>query len=112
MNCVILTMTLETRYGLGLPLKLRPKENLTTYTEVNFAGRPIYQLGISFFKIALLISYLSLLQGTTQRTYHKVICLTIGLVFLGHLGCSFALIFACTPVSNLRTTAKIRDHSY
>ncbi|KAI8270039.1 Satratoxin biosynthesis SC1 cluster protein 4 [Colletotrichum sp. SAR11_239] len=58
----------QTRYGLGLPIKLRPKANLIQYTRINFAGRPIYQIGISFFKIALLISYLRLLKGTDQKT--------------------------------------------
>lgn len=43
------------------------------YTRVNFAGRPIYQVGISFFKIALLISYLCLLRGTDQRLYRLVV---------------------------------------
>ncbi|KAI8163745.1 Satratoxin biosynthesis SC1 cluster protein 4 [Colletotrichum sp. SAR 10_70] len=57
----------QTRYGLGLPIKLRPKANLIQYTRINFAGRPIYQIGISFFKIALLISYLRLLKGTDQK---------------------------------------------
>ncbi|KAH6703946.1 integral membrane protein [Verticillium dahliae] len=62
----ILTVA-QTRYGLGLPVLLRPKANLITYTRVNYAGRPFYQLGISFFKIALLISYLRLLQAQTTR---------------------------------------------
>ncbi|RDA93766.1 hypothetical protein CP533_0277 [Ophiocordyceps camponoti-saundersi (nom. inval.)] len=89
----------QTKYGLGLPLKLRPKPNLIPYTRVNFAGRPIYQLGISFFKIALLISYLRLLKGTDQRTYRRLVWLTIFLVFFAHLGCSLSLILACTPVA-------------
>ncbi|KAM3547538.1 hypothetical protein ARSEF4850_009959 [Beauveria asiatica] len=38
-----------------------------------FAGRPIYQVGISFFKIALLISYLRLLRGTDKRLYWLVV---------------------------------------
>ncbi|KAL7951634.1 hypothetical protein V8C42DRAFT_339559 [Trichoderma barbatum] len=88
----------QTRYGLGLPIKDRPKENLIPYTRVNFAGRPIYQVGISFFKIALLISYLRLLKGTDQKTYRMVVFVTILLVFLGHLGCALSLIFACHPV--------------
>ncbi|RDA85741.1 hypothetical protein CP532_5957 [Ophiocordyceps camponoti-leonardi (nom. inval.)] len=89
----------QTKYGLGLPIKLRPKPNLIPYTRVNFAGRPIYQLGISFFKIALLISYLRLLKGTDQRTYRRLVWLTIFLVFFAHLGCSLSLILACTPVA-------------
>ncbi|CCF46582.1 ATP synthase F0 [Colletotrichum higginsianum] len=88
----------QTRYGLGLPVKLRPRANLVTYTRINFAGRPFYQLGISFFKIALLISYLRLLKGTDQKTYRRVVWTTIVLVFLAHLACSFSLVFACTPV--------------
>lgn len=83
---------------MGLPVASRPKENLFAYTKVNFAGRPIYQIGISFFKIALLISYLRLLHGTTQRTYRVIVYVTMILVFLAHLGCALCLTFACTPV--------------
>ncbi|EHK44092.1 uncharacterized protein TrAtP1_008569 [Trichoderma atroviride] len=88
----------QTRYGLGLPIADRPPASLDAYTKVNFAGRPIYQIGISFFKIALLISYLRLLKGTDQRTYRYVVFATIALVFLGHLGCALSLVFACNPV--------------
>ena len=88
----------ETRYGLGLPLLDRPKENLIIYTRVDYAGRPIYQVGISFFKIALLISYLRLLQGTNNKAYHIIVYSTIAMVFLAHLACAFSLVFACTPV--------------
>ncbi|KAL0932841.1 uncharacterized protein CTRU02_211804 [Colletotrichum truncatum] len=88
----------QTRYGLGLPIALRPKANLIKYTRINFAGRPVYQIGISFFKIALLISYLRLLKGTDQKSYRRAVWLTIILIFLAHLGCAFSLIFACTPV--------------
>ncbi|KAF7559029.1 hypothetical protein G7046_g5126 [Stylonectria norvegica] len=88
----------QTRYGLGLSLALRPDENLVSYTRVNYGGRPIYQLGISFFKIALLISYLRLLRGTDHHIYRMSIWAAIAGVFLAHLGCSLALIFACTPV--------------
>ncbi|KAH7122025.1 hypothetical protein B0J13DRAFT_155884 [Dactylonectria estremocensis] len=89
----------QTRYGLGLPIALRPDENLVKYTRINFAGRPIYQVGISFFKIALLISYLRLLSGTDHCTYRGVVWFTIGAVFLSHLGCALCLILACKPVT-------------
>ncbi|KAG5973169.1 hypothetical protein E4U55_000637, partial [Claviceps digitariae] len=88
----------QTKYGLGLPIKLRPKENMGTYARVNFAGRPIYQLGISLFKVALLISYLRLLQGTDHKTYRMTVWATIAIVLLAHLGCTLSLIFACSPV--------------
>ncbi|KAI9158880.1 integral membrane protein [Paramyrothecium foliicola] len=93
----ILTIA-QTRYGLGLPVKLRPLANLVIYTRVNYAGRPFYQLGISFFKIALLISYLRLLKGTDQKIYRIVVKVAIAVVFISHLACTFSLIFACTPV--------------
>jgi len=88
----------QTKFGLGLPIALRPPQDKIAYTRVNFAGRPIYQLGISFFKIALLISYLRLLQGTNERMYCIVIMITITVIFLAHLGCALSLILACTPV--------------
>lgn len=94
----MLTWLIETKYGLGLPIKDRSKASLIAYTRVNFAGRPIYQLGISFFKIALLVSYLRLLKGTDQKTYRRIVWGTIIIVFLAHLGCALSLIFACTPV--------------
>ncbi|OAA70535.1 integral membrane protein [Cordyceps fumosorosea ARSEF 2679] len=88
----------QTKYGLGLLPAIRPKENLIPYTRVNYAGRPIYQVGISFFKIALLISYLRLLQGTDNRRYRMVVWGAIAFVFLNHLGSALALIFNCNPI--------------
>lgn len=99
MDLYVADVGLETRYGLGLPILDRPKANLIPYTRINFAGRPFYQLGISFFKIALLISYLRLLRGTDSKIYRSVIWCTILMVFLSHLGCTLALVFACSPVS-------------
>ncbi|KAK3301753.1 uncharacterized protein B0T15DRAFT_544519 [Chaetomium strumarium] len=89
----------QTKYGLGLPLSLRPPENLIPYTRTNYAGRPIYQMGISFFKVALLISYLRLFKGTSHVIYRRVVWIAIFLVVAGHLGCSLCLIFACNPVN-------------
>ncbi|KAK4650991.1 hypothetical protein QC762_700790 [Podospora pseudocomata] len=88
----------QTRYGLGLPIALRPKENLLPYSRSNFAGRPIYQMGISFFKVALLISYLRLFKGTNHLWYRRVVWIAMFFVVAGHLGCSLTLIFACNPV--------------
>lgn len=88
----------ETKYGLGLALKKRPTANLIPYTRSNYAGRPIYQLGISFFKVALLISYLRLFKGTNHTIYRRVVWATILFVVAGHLGCALTLILACQPV--------------
>ncbi|KAK3381894.1 hypothetical protein B0H63DRAFT_561495 [Podospora didyma] len=88
----------QTKYGLGLPLKDRPKANLIPYTRWNYGARPFYQLGISFFKIALLISYLRLFKGTNQVVYRRIVWITIVGVFLGHLGCTLCLVLACNPV--------------
>lgn len=94
----LLTDETETKYGLGLSIAARPAENLITYTKVNYAGRPIYQVGISFFKIALLISYLRLLKGTDQKFYRVCVWVIMAIVFMGHLACALALVFACDPV--------------
>ncbi|KAH8896704.1 integral membrane protein [Thozetella sp. PMI_491] len=88
----------QTKFGLGLPIALRPAANLIPYTRVNFSGRPFYQLGISFFKIALLISYLRLFEGTNERIYRRIVWFSAITIFLAHLGCTLSLIFACNPV--------------
>ena len=101
---------LETKFGLGLPLAERPKANLIPYTRVNYAGRPIYQLGISFFKVALLISYLRLFKGTSHVIYRRVVWISMAAIVAGHLGCALTLIFACTPVSR-RPSETPRSHA-
>lgn len=101
---------IQTKYGLGLPLKLRSKDisDAATYKKVNFAGRPVYQFGVSLFKVALLVSYLRLLQATSKRNYRVLIWLAIVAVLIGHLGSAFALIFACKPV-NFSWELKVSD---
>ncbi len=96
----------ETKFGLGLPLVARPKENLIPYTRSNYAGRPIYQLGISFFKVALLISYLRLFKGTTHSVYRRVVWIAMVAIVAGHLGCALTLILACNPVSAMSETPR------
>ncbi|KAJ6035773.1 hypothetical protein N7540_000052 [Penicillium herquei] len=88
----------QSRYGLGLPLKLRPEADLSTYTKLNYAGRPFYQLGIATFKASLCLSYLRLLSRTSKTSYRKVIWGVILLSTLGHVAGTLALIFNCTPV--------------
>lgn len=56
-------------------------------------------MGISCFKLALLISYLRLVQDTQFRIYRMVVWFAFAFVFLAHLGCTLSLIFACQPVS-------------
>ncbi|KAM3446804.1 hypothetical protein NHJ6243_010207, partial [Beauveria neobassiana] len=92
--CIIRTYhsITETKYGLGLPLALRPPQNIVTYLEVNYAGRPIYQIGISFFKIALLIGYLRLLQGTSNKAYRGAIWCTIAFVSVSHVGSAMSFV--------------------
>ncbi|RHZ56290.1 uncharacterized protein CDV56_107890 [Aspergillus thermomutatus] len=89
----------QSRYGLGLPLAARPKANLLTYTKINYAGRPIYQLGIAGFKAALCISYLHLLSKTSKRFYRRLIWVVIVLTTLGHVAGALVLILNCNPVA-------------
>ncbi|KAH8666922.1 ATP synthase F0 [Xylariales sp. PMI_506] len=90
---------MQTKYGLGLPLALRPAVNFVTYTKVNYASRPFYELGISFFKISLLLSYLDLIRGTHHTTYRTVIWISIVLIAVGHIICMVLLIFNCRPIT-------------
>ncbi|CEJ61728.1 Putative Integral membrane protein [Penicillium brasilianum] len=88
----------QSRYGLGLPLLLRPKLDLPTYTKLNYAGRPFYQLGIAGFKASLCLSYLRLISGTSMNTYRILIWTVIGLCTIGHIAGALVLIFDCSPV--------------
>ncbi|PKX96197.1 uncharacterized protein P174DRAFT_388153 [Aspergillus novofumigatus IBT 16806] len=88
----------QSRYGLGLPLALRPKTDLPTYTKLNYAGRPFYQLGIAGFKAALCINYLHLLEKTSKRFYRMLVWGVIVLSTLGHVAGTLVLILNCKPV--------------
>lgn len=66
-------------------------------------------MGISFFKVALLVSYLRLLKGTDQRVYRLVVRAAIGLVLAAHLGCALSLVLACSPVD--KSWNPLRDGS-
>ncbi|KAM3565378.1 hypothetical protein ARSEF4850_001414 [Beauveria asiatica] len=68
------------------------------YTRANFAGHPIYQVGVSFFKVALLMSYLRLLPGTDKRLYRFVVWATMAFVLLSHVGSALVLLFSCRPI--------------
>ncbi len=46
-----------------------------------------------------MISYLRLFEGTHERTYRRVVWIAVVAIFLGHLGCTLSLVFACNPVS-------------
>ncbi|KAJ5489541.1 hypothetical protein N7539_004431, partial [Penicillium diatomitis] len=88
----------KSRYGLGLPLKLRPALDKAVYTKINYAGRPFYQLGIAGFKASLCLSYLRLISGTSMKLYRILIWTVITLSTLGHLAGALVLILNCTPV--------------
>ncbi|KJK67854.1 hypothetical protein P875_00108898 [Aspergillus parasiticus SU-1] len=85
-------------YGLGLPLNLRPKENLPIYKKLNYAGRPFYQIGIAGFKASLCLSYLRLLTKTSLSIYRVLIWTVLIISTLGHIAGALALIFNCRPV--------------
>ncbi|RAL00803.1 uncharacterized protein BO80DRAFT_464905 [Aspergillus ibericus CBS 121593] len=88
----------QTRYGLGLPLKLRPVPDLPNYTKLNYVGRPFYQVGIAGFKGSLCLNYLRLISGTSKNYYRILIWVVIVISTLGHLAGALVLIFDCHPV--------------
>ncbi|KAL8968542.1 MAG: hypothetical protein Q9183_002417, partial [Haloplaca sp. 2 TL-2023] len=88
----------QTRYGLGLPISLRPEENLDPYSVINFAGRPFYMAGILGFKVALCIGYLRIIQTSSHPKYKTTIYATGLSAIAGHLAGTLVLIFQCSPV--------------
>lgn len=66
--------------------------------QLNYAGRPFYQLGIAGFKAALCINYLHLLAKTSKRFYRMLVWGVILLTTLGHVAGTLVLILNCKPV--------------
>ncbi|KAM5465020.1 hypothetical protein MauCBS54593_006653 [Microsporum audouinii] len=88
----------QSRLGLGLPLKLRPKQSLNTYATVNFAGRPFYMAGITGFKVALCIAYLRIIRHSSEKSYRHVVRGIMIFTILSHLAGTLVLFFQCSPV--------------
>jgi hypothetical protein len=86
----------QTRWGLGLPLALRPKENANRYSQVNFAGRPFYMLGVLGFKVSLCFAYLRLVEK--RRVYRRITWAVLITCTLAHIGGTLVLMFQCNPV--------------
>ncbi|TEY59728.1 hypothetical protein BOTCAL_0187g00020 [Botryotinia calthae] len=87
----------QSRWGLGLPLTLRPIVNLNTYSRINYAGRPFYMMGILGFKVSLCLSYLRILSKG-QPTYRLLIWIVMVLCILGHTVGTLVLMFNCHPI--------------
>ncbi|OAL71792.1 integral membrane protein [Trichophyton violaceum] len=88
----------QSRLGLGLPLKLRPKASLNTYATVNFAGRPFYMAGITGFKVALCIAYLRIIRHSSEKSYRHVVWGIMIFTILSHVAGTLVLFFQCSPV--------------
>ncbi|KAH0282659.1 hypothetical protein KCU62_g9566, partial [Aureobasidium sp. EXF-3399] len=63
----------QTRLGLGLPLALRPPDDLHVFTLLNYAGRPIYIAALAAFKVAACYGALRVIKGTNRRALRIVI---------------------------------------
>ncbi|KAL8764435.1 MAG: hypothetical protein Q9203_007170 [Teloschistes exilis] len=99
--CAIIYASLcigQSRFGLGLPIKERPKLNLNDYSVINFAGRPFYMIGILGFKVALCWAYLRILKASPNPRYKNLIFVVMAGAILGHVAGTFVLIFQCSPV--------------
>lgn len=111
-----LTWNAESRWGLGLPISMRPVQNLNQYSvvsgairshsqmtdysvlrQINFSGRPFYQIGVLGFKVALCVAYLRIL-GHGKRGYRIIVWATLITCTMGHVACTLVLIFQCSPV--------------
>jgi hypothetical protein len=72
--------------------------NRTHAKQLNYAGRPFYQLGIAGFKASLCLSYLRLLSGTSKSLYRIVIWVVIVISTIGHIVGTLVLLLDCSPV--------------
>ncbi|KAF4625375.1 hypothetical protein G7Y89_g12788 [Cudoniella acicularis] len=97
-SVVYTTLTIvQSRYGLGLPLTLRPPENVKLWTTTNFAGRPFYMLGLMGFKVALCLGYLRILSRG-KKTYRQVIWGVMIACVVSHVVGTLFLVLVCLPL--------------
>ncbi|KAI9884094.1 MAG: swr1 complex component [Watsoniomyces obsoletus] len=87
----------QSRWGLGLPLKLRPKANTLDYRTLNYAGRPFYMFGITGFKVALCLAYLRIVPPS-KKLFKPLIWTVLITCVLAHLAGTLVLILQCSPV--------------
>lgn len=66
--------------------------------QVNFAGRPFYQIGILGFKVALCWAYLRILKTSSKPTYRALVWTVMIACIIGHVAGALILIFQCSPV--------------
>ncbi|KAF2157325.1 hypothetical protein K461DRAFT_15086 [Myriangium duriaei CBS 260.36] len=110
---------MQTRYGLGLPIALRPHMDVGPYTVVckrtrihmklpadyrvqyNYAGRPFYLIGIACFKISLCIGYLRFTARTTDFRFRRLTMAVIAFVIITSITFMGINLFSCIPLSKI-----------
>ncbi len=71
---------------------------LMVLAQVNFAGRPFYQIGILGFKVALCWAYLRILKTSQKPRYRALVWTVMIACTIGHVAGALILIFQCSPV--------------
>ena len=71
---------------------------LMVLAQVNFAGRPFYQIGILGFKVALCWAYLRILKTSSKPKYRALVWTIMIACIIGHVAGALILIFQCSPV--------------
>ena len=92
----------QSRWGLGLPIKLRPKANSHNFEVLSLAGRPFYMMGIAGFKVALCLAYLRILPPGTPRTkiFKPIIWIVLASCVITQGAGILALHLQCKSVSS------------
>ncbi|KAI6886839.1 hypothetical protein KC360_g1932 [Hortaea werneckii] len=85
----------QTRWGFGLDDDQIPMENILEYSKVQYAGGPLYALGILGFKLSLLSVYHQL--AGFKKLYRRVLWVTMALVTLNSVAFAFVFAFSCDP---------------
>ena len=89
----------QSRWGLGLPIKLRPKANSHSFKVLSLAGRPFYMMGIAGFKVALCLAYLRILSPGT-KIFKPIIWIVLVSCVIAHGAGILVLLLQCKPVSS------------
>lgn len=70
--------------------------------QLNFAGRPLYQLAVCIYKVCACLGYLRLFKGTNSVKYvgriTRFVQVFIFVIIVGHLATTLVILLQCRPV--------------
>ncbi|KAF2147958.1 WD40 repeat-like protein [Myriangium duriaei CBS 260.36] len=89
----------QTRWGLGLPMREVPKQDRVELKMLNYSFRSFYCIAVCCWKIALCHSYLQITTNSQARTIRRLTWAAMGFCIIFTIYYTLTTAFECHPVS-------------